>query len=106
MKKYFKGIFVLLLLFIFMPFINVKAVSFDDTLEPVLDVRVREDGVVSWTASLYAYGVWIQSDSDADYHTALINAVNPDEPSSFSKSAALVYLRKKCPSSSSLVKTL
>ena len=96
MKKYFKGIFVLLLLFIFMPFINVKAVSFDDTLDPVLDVRVREDGVVSWTASLYAYGVWIQSDSDADYYTALINAVNPDKPSI----NLMELIDGKCPNSS------
>ena len=81
MKERFKrlGVFFIALMII-LPLIKVKAVTYDSSIDPVLDLKVYEDGTIVWTRSLYAYGIWVQNDLEEEYHTALKNAVSPNNP--------------------------
>lgn len=96
MKKALKIITFIIAVVIFIPCVSVKAVSYDGTSEPVLDIEVKDDGTITWTRSLYAYGIWIQSDLNDNYYTALINEVMTDEPSV----NLIDLIENKCPNSS------
>ena len=92
MKKLFKGI-ALFAVMLVIPFISAKAITYDNTLPDVQDLKVYENGNIKWNKSTYAFHIRIQNDLSAEYSTSLLDSA--DEP----PINLIELIESRCPSS-------
>lgn len=93
MKNLFKGIGLFAVMLV-IPFISVKAITYDNTLPGIQDLKVYENGTIQWTKSSYAYHVRIQNNLSGEYSTSLIDSTN-EPPINL-----IELIESRCPNSS------